>query len=38
MRHLREFPDRTGYRVHTTVSAHLNSVRRGVDWAGLFTV
>jgi hypothetical protein len=37
MRWLRGFQDRQGYRVHTTVSAHLNSVRQGVDWPALFT-
>jgi hypothetical protein len=37
MRRLREFPERAGYRVHTTVSAHLNSVRQAVDWPALFT-
>jgi hypothetical protein len=35
---LRDFPQRRGYHVHTTVSAHLNSVRREVSWASLFTV
>lgn len=30
------FEERQGYRVHSTVSAHLNSVREGVDWRGLF--
>lgn len=37
---LREFPRRTGYRVHTVVSAHLDDVRRdlsGDDWEALFT-
>jgi hypothetical protein len=38
MRRLREFPDRTGYRVHTVVSAHLNDLRRDVDWTSLFDV
>ena len=38
MRYLRDFTDRTGYRVHSTVSAHLNSVRQAVHWAGLFEV
>jgi glyoxylase-like metal-dependent hydrolase (beta-lactamase superfamily II) len=37
MRRLREFPERAGYRVHTTISAHLTSVRQGVDWPVLFT-
>ncbi len=32
------FERRTGYRVHTIVSAHLNDVRTGVDWPALFTV
>jgi hydroxyacylglutathione hydrolase len=38
LRHLAEFPGRTGYHVHSTISAHLNDVRLGVDWASLFTV
>ncbi len=33
---LREFPERSGYHVHSTVSAHLNSVRRSVRWPDLF--
>jgi hypothetical protein len=37
MDYLREFPERTGYHVHTTVSAHLNSLRHNVDWRWLFT-
>ena len=32
------FPERTGYHVHTAVSAHLNSVRQGVTWPDLFAV
>lgn len=36
MKRLGEFEERTGYRVHSTVSAHLNSVRVGVNWPGLF--
>ena len=36
MDYYRDFPDRTGYHVHTVVSAHLNDVRRGVDWRRLF--
>jgi hypothetical protein len=36
MRRLQEFCDRRGYRVHSTVSAHLNDVRRNVDWPSLF--
>ncbi len=39
MRWLAGFPDRTGYHVHSTVSAHLNDVRRNLDgpgWAALF--
>jgi hydroxyacylglutathione hydrolase len=36
MRWLAGFQDRTGYHVHTTVSAHLNSVRQGVHWPELF--
>jgi hypothetical protein len=38
MRRLRDFCDRSGYRVHSIVSAHLNDVRRGVHWPDLFTV
>jgi len=38
MRRLRGFPERTGYHVHTTVSAHLNSVRQEIDWPALFSV
>jgi hydroxyacylglutathione hydrolase len=37
MKWLRHFQERSGYHVHTTVSAHLNSVRTNVDWADLFT-
>jgi hypothetical protein len=36
MRRLREFQDRTGYHVHTVVSAHLNDVRENVNWPDLF--
>lgn len=35
---LRGFQDRAGYRVHTTVSAHLNDVRTNVNWPDLFSV
>jgi glyoxylase-like metal-dependent hydrolase (beta-lactamase superfamily II) len=38
MRRLREFPDRTGYHVHTVVSAHLNDVRVSVNWQELFAI
>lgn len=38
MARLRDFQDRTGYRVHTIVSAHLNSVRRDVCWPDLFKI
>jgi hydroxyacylglutathione hydrolase len=31
------FCDRTGYQVHSIVSAHLNDLRTGVDWPALFT-
>ena len=34
--YLRAFEDRTGYCVHTIVSAHLNDFRQGVDWPLLF--
>lgn len=37
MNWLQGFQDRTGYRVHTTVSAHLNSVRANVCWPELFS-
>jgi hypothetical protein len=37
MRHLAGFPQGTGYHVHTIISAHLNDLRRGVDWESLFT-
>lgn len=37
MARLRDFPGRTGYRVHTAVSAHLNSLKTNVDWADLFS-
>ncbi len=36
MRWLRDFEKRSGYHVHTIVSAHLNDVRRGVRWSELF--
>jgi hypothetical protein len=36
MKRLAEFSARRNYRVHSTVSAHLNDVRRGVDWSSLF--
>jgi hypothetical protein len=36
MDRLRVFPDRCGYHVHSTVSAHLTSVLQGVDWQRLF--
>jgi hypothetical protein len=38
MARLRDFPERCDYRVHSTVSAHLNSVRIGVNWPDLFNV
>ena len=38
MDYLRGFEDRTGYRVHTIVSAHLNDFRQGVNWHDLFEV
>jgi hydroxyacylglutathione hydrolase len=37
MDYLREFQDRAGYHVHTTVSAHLNSFRQNVEWKWLFS-
>jgi hypothetical protein len=38
MEFLRGFQDRTGYHVHTIVSAHLNDFRQGVNWHSLFEV
>ena len=38
MEYLRGFEERTGYRVHTIVSAHLNDFRQGVNWASLFEI
>ena len=35
--YLRGFEERTGYHVHTIVSAHLNDFRQGVNWQSLFT-
>ncbi len=37
MNWLKGFQDRTGYQVHTTVSAHLNDVRTNVNWPELFS-
>jgi hypothetical protein len=37
MNWLKGFQERTGYQVHTTVSAHLNSVRTNVNWPALFS-
>jgi hypothetical protein len=36
MRRLRGFEERTGYHVHSVVSAHLNDVRVSVRWPDLF--
>ncbi len=36
MRRLAGFCDRTGYHVHSIVSAHLNDVRTSVCWPDLF--
>jgi hypothetical protein len=36
MRRLRDFEARSGYHVHSIVSAHLNDVRQGVNWPALF--
>lgn len=36
MRRLAGFEARAGYHVHTTVSAHLNSLRTAVHWPDLF--
>jgi len=38
MEYLRGFEERTGYHVHTTISAHLNDFRQGVNWQDLFHV
>jgi len=38
MNYLRGFEERTGYHIHTIVSAHLNDFRQGVDWRSLFEV
>lgn len=38
MRRLGMFQDRTGYRVHSIVSAHLNDARTGINWPDLFNV
>jgi hypothetical protein len=38
MDYLRAFQERTGYHVHTIVSAHLNDFRQGVNWPLLFEV
>jgi hypothetical protein len=38
MEYFRGFEDRTGYHVHTMVSAHLNDFRQGMNWRGLFEV
>lgn len=37
MGYLKTFPQRTGYHVHTTISAHLNDLRENVDWPSLFS-
>lgn len=36
MEWLRQFPERTGYQIHSAVSAHLNSVQRSIHWPDLF--
>lgn len=36
MTHLRTFPNRTGYLVHTVLSAHLNDLRTSINWPELF--
>lgn len=38
MRHLQQFSERTGYHVHSIVSAHLNDVRTSINWPRLFQV
>lgn len=38
MDYLRGFEERTGYHIHTIISAHLNDFRQGVNWSGLFEV
>ena len=37
MDRLRDFQDRQEYDVHSTVSAHLNTVQQGVNWPELFS-
>jgi hypothetical protein len=36
MKRLRNFEARSGYHVHSIVSAHLNDVRQGINWPDLF--
>lgn len=38
MNRLRGFPHRSGYHVHSIVSAHLNDVRVSIAWADLFSL
>lgn len=38
MQFLQSFEERTGYYVHTIVSAHLNDFRQRVNWRELFAV
>ncbi len=38
MEYLSGFQERTGYHIHTIVSAHLNDFRQGVNWRDLFAV
>ncbi len=38
MEYWKGFEDRTGYHVHTIVSAHLNDFRQGVNWGEVFAV
>lgn len=37
MDHLRSFQDRTGYLIHSVVSAHLNDIRVSIQWPDLFS-
>lgn len=37
MTRLRDFPSNYNYHIHTIVSAHVNDIRRDVDWSSLFS-
>lgn len=38
MKHLQDFPMRTGYHVHSVMSSHLNDLRTNVNWPELFRI